>query len=117
MGHDAMRALAYRMHEAANTGDYDAVDEILAADFVSHPLHTTGREPIRAAWRAIRDRYPELRSEIVDILVDGDRVAVRSRTHGVQTTDGEPATLLEIFRVADGRIAELWGATNVRRPI
>lgn len=114
MSDDEMRALAYRMHEAANRGDYDAVDGILAADFVSHPLRTTGRDPIRAAWRAIRDRYPELRSEIQDVLIDGDRVALRSAIHGVQTTDGEPATIIEMFRVADGRIAELWGVGNVR---
>jgi uncharacterized protein (TIGR02246 family) len=114
MGHDEMVALAYRMHEAANAGDYGAVDGIFAADFVSHPLQTTGREPIRAAWRAIRDKYPELRSEIQDILVDGDRVAIRSTTHGVLTTDGRPGAVLEIVRVAGGRFAELWGVTNVR---
>jgi uncharacterized protein (TIGR02246 family) len=110
---DAMRALAHRVHEAANAGDLDAVNEIFAADFVSHPLRTTGREPIRAAWRAIRQKYPELRSEIQDVLVDGDRVALRSTVHGAGARDGEQPTIMEVFRVADGRIAELWGVTSV----
>lgn len=113
MAPDDMRALAYRMHEAASAGDFDAVDEIFAPDFVSHGLNTTGREPIRAAWRAIRQKYPELRTEIQDMLVDGDRVALRSVVHGVESRDGNPPTVLEIVRMADGRIAELWGATNV----
>lgn len=111
--HDDMTALAYRMHEAANAGDFDAVDEIFAADFVSHPLKTTGRGPIRTAWRAIRQKYPELRSEIQDVLVDGDRVALRSTVHGARARDGEQPTLMEVFRVVDGRIAELWGVTSM----
>ncbi|HEY3506359.1 MAG TPA: nuclear transport factor 2 family protein [Actinocatenispora sp.] len=106
---DDKTALAYRMHGAANAGDYDAMDEIFAPGFVSHPLGTTGIEPIRAGWRAIRSAYPELHSEIRDVLVDGDRVAVRAEITGTP----EPATLMEIFRVEDGRVAELWGVTTL----
>ncbi|MGF6881028.1 putative SnoaL-like aldol condensation-catalyzing enzyme [Nocardia sp. GAS34] len=29
------------------------------------------------------------------------------------TENGQTATLVEIFRVADGRIAELWGAKGI----
>jgi len=105
------RALAYRMHAAGSAGDYDAAYEIFHPDFVSHPLGSKGIEPIRDRWRAIRARNPELRSEIQDILVDGDKVALRAEVHGLDA----PATLFEIFRVADGRIAELWGATS--RPL
>ncbi|WP_429415720.1 nuclear transport factor 2 family protein [Nocardia sp. GAS34] len=43
---------------------------------------------------------------------DGDRVALRSTVHGM-TENGQTATLVEIFRVADGRIAELWGAKGI----
>ena len=102
------RALAYRMHDAANAGDLDATYEIFHPEFRSHPLGTTGIEPIRAAWQTIRAKYPNLHSQIADVLVDGDKVALRSEIHGLDA----PATLCEIFRVADGRIAELWGATS-----
>jgi hypothetical protein len=48
-------------------------------------------------------------------LVDGDRVALRSTPHGIPAGDpaDASATLLEIVRVADGRIAELWAGTSI----
>jgi hypothetical protein len=45
------------------------------------------------------------------MLADGDRLAVRTIVHG--TPAGEPPTIMEIIRMADGRIAELWGVTNL----
>ncbi len=101
--------LARRMYAAASAGDVAAVDEIFAEDFFSHPLQTRGREPIRAAWRAILGKFPDLLVEAQDILVDGDRVAVRGRIRA----GGQDATLMEIFRMADGRIAELWGVSSL----
>ena len=48
-----------------------------------------------------------------DILADGDKVAVRSSVGGTGAPDGNaPPMLLEIFRIEDGRLAEMWGATE-----
>jgi predicted SnoaL-like aldol condensation-catalyzing enzyme len=102
-------SLARRMYAAASAGDVAAVDEIFAEDFFSHPMQKRGREPVRAAWQAILGRFPDFRAEAQDILVDGDRVAVRGRV----LAGGQDATLMEIFRVADGRIAELWGVSSL----
>jgi predicted SnoaL-like aldol condensation-catalyzing enzyme len=101
------QTLAHLMHEAFNNSDLDAVDEIFAPDFYSHPLDMTGPDGVKAAWRAVRARHPELRSVVEDVVVAGDRVAVRS------TLRGASGTVMEIFRVADGRIAELWGLTSL----
>jgi ketosteroid isomerase-like protein len=95
------------MHDAFNNNDFDAVDEIFAPDFYSHPLDLTGPAGVKAAWQAIRARHPELRTVVEDVMVDGDRVAMRS------TLQGASGTIMEIFRVADGRIAELWGVTSL----
>ena len=57
---------------------------------------------------------------VEDMLVDSDRVAVRSVLRGLSNSvpDGaEPApTTMEIFRVQHGLIAELWGLSNLGRP-
>lgn len=106
------RALAHRMHEAFNTSDFAAMPEIFTADFHSHPMGTTGIEHIRASWQTMRTRHPHLRTHIEDILVEDDRVAMRSTVHG-----GLEGTIMEIFRVANGRIAELWGVSTLPRPI
>jgi ketosteroid isomerase-like protein len=103
----AAKTLAYQMHEAFNNNDFDVVDEIFAPDFFSHPLGTTGPAEVKAAWQAVRARHPELRTVVEDVVVDGDRVAMRSTLHGAR------GTVMEIFRVAGGRIAELWGVTSL----
>jgi predicted SnoaL-like aldol condensation-catalyzing enzyme len=100
-----------RMYEAANRHDLTAIDEIFAPDFYSHAMGKAGRDPIRAAWGEIMRRYPDLRLEPVEMLCSGDRVAVWARVfHG----EGEPATMMEMIRVAEGRIAEVWGVSNLR---
>ena len=100
-----------RMHAAFNARDFDAVQEIFAPDFYSHPLDA-GRDGVRSAWEALAAMYPRMETVIDDIFADGDRVALRATVHGM-AEDGHTATMLEIFRVADGRIAELWGAKGI----
>jgi predicted SnoaL-like aldol condensation-catalyzing enzyme len=98
------------MHDAFNDRDVAAMDDIFAPDFYSHPLRA-GRAALRAAWTAMIAAHPKARTVIEDVLVDGDRVALRAAVHGLsaESRDLPPAILLEFFRVADGRIAELWG--------
>lgn len=114
MTRDEMKELAHRMYSAANAGDLDAADSIFAADFCSHPMGTIGVGAVKKAWAAIRERYPDLRVSVEEMLADGDRLAVRTVVHGTPADQaGEPPTIMEIIRMADGRIAELWGATNL----
>ncbi|MGA5823131.1 ester cyclase [Kitasatospora sp. NPDC094028] len=110
------RHLAHRMHEAFNARDIAAADEIFAPDFYSHPLRG-GVDALKTAWTAMFTACPSARSVIEDVLVDGDRVALRSTFHGLSTGGGDtaPGTLLEIFRVAEGRIVELWGVSSASR--
>jgi predicted SnoaL-like aldol condensation-catalyzing enzyme len=111
---DEMKELANQMYAAANTGDLDAVDGIFAADFRSHPMGTTGAGAVKKAWAAIREKYPDLTVSVEDMLADGDRLAVRTIVHGTPAGQaGEPPTIMEIIRMTDGRIAELWGVTNL----
>jgi predicted SnoaL-like aldol condensation-catalyzing enzyme len=104
-----MLEVIHRMYDAANNRDLAAIDEIFAPDFRSHPMGTTGVEAIRSGWRQVMALHPDLRVEPIEMITNGDRVAVWSRVH---TGTGEPATLMELIRVADGRIAELWGLSS-----
>ncbi|NUW36321.1 nuclear transport factor 2 family protein [Nonomuraea sp. SMC257] len=114
---DHVRAVARRMYEAFNTRDVRAADEIFAADFVSHPLGTVGPESVKRAWSGMHAMFPGIMVEVEDMLVDGNRAAVRTTLRGLPDGDGQPpAAMLEIFHVRDGRIAELWGMSTLSRP-
>lgn len=108
------RTLVFRMHDVLKTRDVAVADEIFAPDFYSHPLRG-GIDTVKASWTAFMRAHPAARSVIEDVLVDGDRIALRSTVRGLSsdTPDAPPATLLEIVRVANGRIAELWGAGTI----
>jgi ketosteroid isomerase-like protein len=95
--------LARRMHAAFNALDLAAVDDIFAADFYSHPLPLRGRDAVKARWRALREASPELRTEVLAVFERDDRTVMWSRP-----SDGT-GDVVELLRIADGRISELWG--------
>jgi predicted SnoaL-like aldol condensation-catalyzing enzyme len=106
-------ALVQRMQECFNTRQFDQAAELHTPGFVSHPLGTTGFEAGKDAWRALTARFPAIRVVAQDILVDGDKAAVRSTVEGIAAPDGDAQPMLfEIFRIDDGRFAEMWGATT-----
>jgi predicted ester cyclase len=95
---DDVRAVAERMYEAFNGRDLAAAENIFAADFVS--------------------LFPDIRIIVEDMLVDADRAAVRTSLHGTPAgVEGQALpSMMEIFRVRDGRIAELWRLSSLSRP-
>ncbi|MGP3916732.1 ester cyclase [Nonomuraea sp. 10N515B] len=108
-----VRAAARRMYVAFNAHDHAATAEIFTADFYSHSLGTTGPESITRAWQRFHEAFPEAQVVVEDVIVEGDTAAVRTSVHGIPGQ--QSPTMLEIFRVRDGRIAELWGLSSLRR--
>ncbi|MFD4524909.1 ester cyclase [Streptomyces sp. NPDC058470] len=115
---DGPRVIGQRIYTAFNTRDLAAVETIFAADFVSHPLGTTGPDAVTRSWSKMIATYPDIHVVVEDMLVDRDRVAVRSTLHGLPAGAGDQhaPTMMEIFRVQGGRIAELWGLSSLTRP-
>lgn len=67
----------------------------------------------KEAWRMLVARFPGIRVVALDILVDGNKAAVRSAVEGITAPDGDMQPMLfEIFRIDDGRLAEMWGAST-----
>lgn len=100
-------------------GRADAVDELVAPDFVSHTwgFAEDGREKLRATTHRMRTTLSDVRFDVEDVITEGDRVAVRLTASATPTGDfmgvpaaGKPYRIGEIhwFRIADGRIAEHW---------
>ncbi|PYC80208.1 ester cyclase [Streptomyces tateyamensis] len=102
---------------AYNTGDPDLFDRCLVPDY----RHPNPAVPDRAAFKAVVARWCEVVADlsltVEDLVVEGDRIVVRMTFSGRQVGEvlGIPATgrefsvgLIDIFQVADGRLARHW---------
>jgi len=111
---DEVRAVARRLYAAFNAHDHAATAEIFAADFYSHPLGTTGQESVTQSWQRFHQAYPEAQVVVEDLITEGDTAAVRTSVLGL-SGQPQPPTMLEIFRVREGRVTELWGLSSLQR--
>ena len=112
-----IRTLAYRVYEAINAKDLVALEELFDPEIVRHAAGETGIESAKKAVASAFTTFPEKRFAVEDVLVDGDKAALRVTVHGAPMEPGEPLpTILEIFRIENGRVAEIWGAGTLRRP-
>jgi steroid delta-isomerase-like uncharacterized protein len=124
MTREATRALIERLHELWSVGDLAAIPAVYASNFVAHMPKGWGKtEPrdghdgIRRAIERLRAAFPDWVEHVDDILIDGDKAAVRYHSTGTNlgAFEGRPATgrrlsvdELSIFCIADGRVAEQW---------
>src|SRR5215216_6459058 len=92
MSEEANCALVRRfIDEVFNAGDFDAVDEILAPDYVHHDPTTqefgSGMEGFKRLIGYYRDAFPDLEISFDDQFAAGDRVVDRWTGRG--THEGE----------------------------
>jgi len=86
------KATMSRFYESVfNNGDLEAIDEILADDFVEHeelpPGIPPGKESPRALVSMMRGAFPDFRVAVEEMLQDGNKVITRARFSG--THEGE----------------------------
>ena len=106
--------------EVFNKHNPDAVDEIYAPDFVNHsapPGMPNDREGFKALIGMYLGAFPDLKVTSDFLVAEGDEVVNRWTTTATHSGElmGIPATGkrikmtgIDIFRVAGGKIAELW---------
>lgn len=109
-----------RYVEQVNQRNLNIIDETIAVDYINHdpnPGQTPGPEGLRKSITGMIAAFPDLQITIEDLLAEGDRIVARvvfRGTHGGNFM-GNPATgkqfavqVIEIFRVADGKLREAW---------
>jgi len=106
-------------------GDLAAADAILHPEFSLHtPLPTPGPgiEAMNTVITTCRAAFHGLQVTVDDIMAEGDKVTARFTARGTHKGDfmGLPPTGkaiimtgIEIFRINEGKIAELWGEANL----
>ncbi len=80
------KALVRRFFETQGKGDLDALDELLAPDFVDHSL-LPGQDPGREGYiEGVADdhaAFSDLRFDIEDQVAEGDKVVSRITHSGI----------------------------------
>jgi len=115
------KALVRRFFEAQARGDLDALDEMLALDFVDHsplPSEDSDREGYKSSVAEDHTAFSELRYIVEDQVAKDDKVVSRMtirRVHdrgdfvGIAPTGEEyEAAGIVIHRIVGGKIAEEW---------
>ena len=114
------------IEEWSNEGNEAALNDVIAADWVSHGTQSATAAPtglprgvagVKQLHHEVRAIWPDNRWTIEDIFGEGDRVAVRMTNRATHrgTYRDIPATgkrvvfsAIWIFRLAEGKIAEVW---------
>ena len=112
------------MEEVLNKGNMQAVDELIAPNFVEHnpfPGQAPGVEGLKQAMAALRQAFPDLHVTVDEMLSDGDKVVIRTTMKGTHKGNfmNIPATGkqmsvegIDILRISNGRAVEHWGVTD-----
>ena len=121
----ASKELQLRFIDGYQTkGDVSVAEELLADDFVDHspfgPLPGT-KEGVIQLFAMLRGAFPDLRAEVHDMLVEGDKVVTRKTFHGTHNGDfmGIPPTgrevawdVIDIVRHRDGKLVDHWNVVD-----
>lgn len=90
-----------------NPMDSSAVDRFIAADYIQHNQGAApGRDGLKAFLDMIKEATPDAVHDVKRAFVDGDHVTVHYNVR--RTSDDLGWAVMDIFRIADGKIAEHW---------
>jgi predicted ester cyclase len=102
----------------------EAFDDLLDPNLIDHsrpPGAPGGADSARQQFEAFWAAFPDFRATILDQIAEGDKVVTRKVFHGTHEGElwGIPPTgreveihLIDIVRVADGRIVEHWNQVD-----
>ena len=119
------KALIRRFYAAMDRGDIDAMDRLVAENYLNHhpppfPGLAPGREGLKQAFRMFQTGTPGTH-EILDQIAEADRVVTMLRARGKHAGEmgGIPPTgndmdvsAIAVHRIRDGVIVEHWGEVD-----
>lgn len=110
--------------EGPSKGNLSAADDLLSPDFIIYgPLPASpGVEGINEIITTCRAAFEHLNVTIEDMIAENDKVVARFTARGIHkgnfmdlpaTGKSIIMTGIEIFRVKNGKIAEIWAEANL----
>ena len=124
MSTEQNRAVARRIVEAINQGNWAAFDDLFSADYVEHvlpPGMPSGLVGLKQFLSMLRAAFPDFHYTFDDEIAEGDKVVQRVTGHGTMQGDflGMPATgkhaswgEIHIARFLGGKAVEHWASVD-----
>jgi predicted ester cyclase len=124
MSTEANKVLVRRYREAHNTNNLALLDEIVASDIKSHngmPALPSGLQGGKMVHRRFLAAFPNGLVTTEDLIAEGDQVVEHFSFRGTNTgslmhspATGKKVTFsgVSVFRIANGKIVEHWGASD-----
>ena len=118
------KAIVRRLNEAYNKFNLDALDDLVAPDYVDHTNKIKGLESLKQLMTMGHKGVPDWHETIEDIVAEGDKVWIcitYTGTHtgelmGLAPTGNKiKTTSVDIHRIVNGKIAEYWNVTDTVR--
>ena len=119
------KAIAYRFAEEWNKGNLEGAVALMDENIVDHnpgPGQAPGKAGAKQSLAAFFTAFPDLKITNDFVLADDDRVVDHGTARGTHKGNlfGIPATnkpveitYTDIYRIANGKIAELWHIEDV----
>ena len=124
MSVEEQSAVIHRWIESWNSKDLDAIEDLLASDYVRHDANLPDVDGPAAQLEFIAgvlSAFPDLHVQTEQLIAQDDHVAVRVSMRGTHRGEfvGVPATgrevrfeSMEIFRLDRSKVAEQWVVIN-----
>ncbi|RDV12973.1 ester cyclase [Pontibacter diazotrophicus] len=118
------KKISRRVYEIFSSDNLDALDEMLDRNFIDHypqPGQGPGIDGVKQMLASLRKAFPDLQWIVKDMVAEDDKVVARLNVAGTHQGmyKGIPATgeqasipLINIFRIADGKVVERWGVED-----
>ena len=123
------RALALHFAEdgwGTNSNWEKTWDELVSPNLIYHfnsaPQPIVGLEANKEFNKSLFQGFPNIRQQIEDVIVEGDKVVLRSTLQGTNTGEflGIPPTgkfvkvnNFKLLQISDGQIVEIWYECNL----
>lgn len=108
---EKIKNIAFEVYDAINAKDSEALCKLFAPEIIRHATAQIGVEAALMMMYKMFETYPNTKFIIEDIIVQGNKAALRVTIHGRDTSEDKPLpNILEIFRIEDNQVVEIWGA-------
>ncbi len=111
---DTNKALIGELYAAINAGNFSGVEAYFHPSFRHHspaPGQPHNVHGVVQFWAQLRRQFPGLQLVVNDLIAEGDQVVVRGMIH----FQGPFGRFIEILRVVEGQITDLWNLVTLDR--